>query len=115
MTSLTQTSLTQAPLTRIRRVQTTRARTVRAKPVVELPCRAEPQLFFAEDPRDVLRAKALCYGCPVRLACLADALRRREPCGVWGGELLDRGAVIASKRARGRPRKAGSVRRDPAA
>jgi WhiB family redox-sensing transcriptional regulator len=98
MTTATQTPITQRP----------RAR-------VPLPCRAEPQLFFAEDPRDVLRAKALCAGCPVRPTCLADALRRGEPCGVWGGELLDRGAVIAGKRARGRPRKAGSVRRDPAA
>jgi WhiB family redox-sensing transcriptional regulator len=82
---------------------------------VELPCRAAPQLFFAEDPQDLLRAKALCRQCPVRLTCLADALRRREPCGVWGGELLDRGAIIAGKRPRGRPRKAGSVRREPAA
>jgi WhiB family redox-sensing transcriptional regulator len=75
-------------------------------PARELPCRAEPELFFAEHPADLLRAKMLCRDCPVRSACLAGALQRREPCGVWGGELLLRGAVIADKRPRGRPRKA---------
>jgi WhiB family redox-sensing transcriptional regulator len=74
-----------------------------------LPCQAhDPDLWFAEAPGDVDRAKALCEGCPVRLACLAGALDRREPTGVWGGELLDRGRVVTHKRPRGRPRK-GSV------
>ena len=70
-----------------------------------LPCLSEPELYFAEDPQDLRRAKALCRGCPVRSACLAGALQRGEPCGVWGGELLLNGAVIADKRPRGRPRK----------
>lgn len=30
-------------------------------------------------------ARAVCYGCPVRLLCLADALDNRVPFGVWGG------------------------------
>jgi WhiB family transcriptional regulator, redox-sensing transcriptional regulator len=68
-------------------------------------CSADPDLFFAESPVDVARAKVLCQGCPVRAACLAAALERGEPWGVWGGELLDRGVIVASKRARGRPRK----------
>ena len=72
----------------------------------ELPCQSAPELFFAEDPQDLRRAKALCHGCPVRSACLAGALQRAEPTGVWGGELLLRGVVIADKRPRGRPRKA---------
>ena len=42
----------------------------------------------------------------MRAACLAGALQRGEPWGVWGGELFDRGMVIADKRPRGRPRKA---------
>ena len=71
----------------------------------ELPCCRDPELFFAESPEDVLRAKALCGQCPVRAACLAGALERAEPCGVWGGELLLRGTIIATKRPRGRPRK----------
>jgi WhiB family redox-sensing transcriptional regulator len=72
---------------------------------LELPCRGDPELFFAELPEDVERAKALCRGCPARLACLAGALERREPCGVWGGELFVHGQVVARKRPRGRPRK----------
>ena len=38
-------------------------------------------------------------------ACLAGALGREEPWGVWGGEIFERGAVIPRKRPRGRPRK----------
>lgn len=72
----------------------------------ELPChRVDPDLFFAESPLDVERAKAMCADCPVRTACLDGALERREPWGVWGGELLVAGAVVARKRPRGRPRK----------
>ena len=71
-----------------------------------IPCRAgDPELFFAERPEDVERAKGLCTGCPVRPACLAGALERREPWGVWGGELFVQGVVVARKRPRGRPRK----------
>ena len=70
-----------------------------------LACSTSPDLFFAESPLDVARAKALCQDCPVRAACLADALNRGEPWGVWGGELFLNGTIIASKRARGRPRK----------
>jgi WhiB family redox-sensing transcriptional regulator len=82
-----------------------RSRFPRAARVVEVPCRSEPELFFAEAPQDVVRAKALCGRCTVRAECLSGALRRREPWGVWGGELFERGRVIAGKRARGRPRK----------
>ena len=72
----------------------------------ELPCRnQDPELYFAESPSDVELAKALCQDCPVRAECLASALERREPWGVWGGELFLSGAVIPRKRPRGRPRK----------
>jgi WhiB family transcriptional regulator, redox-sensing transcriptional regulator len=72
----------------------------------ELPCRSfEPELFFAESPADVEYAKSLCLDCPVRTACLAGALERREPWGVWGGELFVQGVVVPRKRPRGRPRK----------
>lgn len=71
-----------------------------------MPCRvANPELWFAESPQDVERAKALCLDCPVRQLCLAGALERREPWGVWGGELFLQGVVIPRKRPRGRPRK----------
>jgi WhiB family redox-sensing transcriptional regulator len=70
-----------------------------------LPCTEDPDLFFAESPNDVECAKALCRACPARMACLAGALERREPWGVWGGELFLRGEVVPRKRPRGRPRK----------
>jgi WhiB family redox-sensing transcriptional regulator len=72
---------------------------------LDLPCTEEPELFFAESPEDVETAKAMCRGCKARLACLTGALERREPWGVWGGELLMRGAIVPRKRPRGRPRK----------
>ena len=70
-----------------------------------LPCAGDPDLFFAESPDDVELAKSLCGDCPVRARCLAGAITRREPWGVWGGELFVRGEIVPRKRARGRPRK----------
>ena len=71
-----------------------------------LPCRdQDPDLGFAESPALLEQAKRLCTECPVRAACLAGALDRAEPWGVWGGEIFDRGVVIARKRPRGRPPK----------
>lgn len=64
------------------------------------------ELFFSEDLLDIARAKHLCSTCPLRLRCLEEALDRREPWGVWGGELLVDGRILAHKRRRGRPPKA---------
>jgi WhiB family transcriptional regulator, redox-sensing transcriptional regulator len=75
---------------------------------LDLPCADDPELFFAEAPEDVEAAKALCQGCRAREVCLEGALERREPWGVWGGELLLRGIVVPRKRPRGRPRKAAA-------
>lgn len=70
-----------------------------------LPCRGpEQHLWFADAPADLERAKDLCGPCPVRAACLAGALERREPWGVWGGRLFAKGRIINVKRPRGRPR-----------
>ncbi len=72
----------------------------------QLPCRVNnPELWFAESPSDVEFAKTLCGQCPVRDLCLTGAKERREPWGVWGGELFLQGTVIPRKRPRGRPRK----------
>lgn len=60
-------------------------------------------LFFSDDPIDLARAKAICSRCTLRSACLAGALERGEVWGVWGGEILVDGAVVAVKRRRGRP------------
>lgn len=68
-------------------------------------CRSAPDLFFAESPALLARAKALCADCPLRRACLEGALERGEPWGVWGGEVVTQGRVVAFKRGRGRPRK----------
>jgi WhiB family redox-sensing transcriptional regulator len=71
-----------------------------------IPCRlGDPDLWFAEAPADLDRAKALCAECPLQRACLDAALDRAEPWGVWGGQIFDQGVVIARKRPRGRPRK----------
>lgn len=78
-----------------------------------VPCHVgDPDLWFAESPVDLERAKQLCGACPIRRECLAAALDRQEPWGVWGGEIFDRGSIVARKRPRGRPRK---NREDPAA
>ena len=72
----------------------------------DIPCREyDAELWFAESPADVEFAKALCGACPVRIGCLAGALNRAEPWGVWGGELFVQGTIVARKRPRGRPRK----------
>jgi WhiB family redox-sensing transcriptional regulator len=72
----------------------------------DLPCRVQNgDLWFAESPADLEQAKAFCRECPARRACLAGAIERHEPWGVWGGEIFERGAVVARKRPRGRPRK----------
>jgi WhiB family redox-sensing transcriptional regulator len=84
-------------------------------PVAEFPCLAAPDLFFAESPADIAHAKQLCLNCPVMGECLAGALERGEPWGVWGGELVLRGAVIASKRGRGRPPGSPNRNRRPVA
>ena len=71
-----------------------------------LPCRTnDPELWFAEHAAQVEQAKALCRTCPLIAGCLAGAVERAEPWGVWGGEVFVDGVVVARKRGRGRPRK----------
>jgi WhiB family transcriptional regulator, redox-sensing transcriptional regulator len=78
---------------------------------LDLPCRSDDaDMWFAEAPRELERAKALCTACPIKAECLAGALQRSEPWGVWGGEIFERGTVIPRKRPRGRPSKADLAR-----
>ena len=70
-----------------------------------LACSRDPELWFSEHPAELERAKTLCGDCPIRRQCLNEALDRAEPWGVWGGEIIEGGAVLARKRPRGRPRK----------
>lgn len=62
-------------------------------------------LFFSDHVLDIARAKAICAKCALAESCLADAIDREEPWGVWGGELLSMGRIVANKRPGGRPPK----------
>jgi WhiB family redox-sensing transcriptional regulator len=51
---------------------------------------AEPDLFFpvsAAGPAvaQVVAAKTVCRGCPVRTECLSYALQTAQDYGIWGG------------------------------
>jgi WhiB family transcriptional regulator, redox-sensing transcriptional regulator len=63
-------------------------------------CGEAPELCFGTDdePADahaerVASARALCAGCPVRLACMARAIRNNERYGVWAGLDAEAGEV----------------------
>jgi len=62
-------------------------------------------IFFSEDLGDIAQAKRICAECPVLAPCLKAAIERREPWGVWGGQLFRNGHLLATKRRRGRPPK----------
>ena len=48
-------------------------------------CRTgDPDALFVQGAAQN-RAKAICFGCPVRIECLADSLDHRVEFGVWGG------------------------------
>jgi len=64
-----------------------------AAELAEAACRhADPALFFGREgetertrARRIAQAREVCFGCPVRVACLIAATERRELWGVWGG------------------------------
>ncbi len=62
-------------------------------------------VFFSEELQDIAQAKTVCADCPVIAPCLEGAIERREPWGVWGGQLFMNGKVLMVKRRRGRPPK----------
>ncbi len=66
---------------------------------------ATTRLFFSDEIPDIRAAKTICLECELAGPCLAGALERREPFGVWGGELLGDGRILTQKRKRGRPPK----------
>ena len=63
---------------------------------------ARVRVFFSQDRKVIDQAKAICAGCPRREPCLEGALERREPWGVWGGELFRNGHVLTSRKRRSR-------------
>jgi len=76
-------------------------------------CRSAPgsltELFFSDEAADIELAKSVCATCTLVRPCLEGALARREPAGVWGGELFVEGHVVAFKRKRGRPAKSAQA------
>jgi WhiB family redox-sensing transcriptional regulator len=68
-----------------------------------LPCSDNVALWFSDQPADLELAKASCQTCPLLRPCLAGAVERAEPAGVWGGEIFEKGRIIAFKRPRGHP------------
>ncbi len=66
---------------------------------------ATTELFFSDQIPDIAKAKAVCAGCSLIEPCLDGAIARREPWGVWGGQLFANGKILAQKRKRGRPPK----------
>ena len=71
---------------------------------VRTPCRShDPDLWFAEDLPTVERAQSLCRICPLQQECLLGAIARREPWGVWGGEVFEQGQVVAPPPTRSVP------------
>ena len=49
-------------------------------------CRGlDPATFFPGSEEETEEARAICFACPVREACLDYALANRERDGVWGG------------------------------
>ena len=84
-------------------------------------CTDRPELFFAPDSFEdeppaehatrVAAARELCASCPVRLACLAYALKTGTETGVWGGHDADAGELAYLARAAARPGKPEAERR----
>ena len=68
------------------------------------PCQRRPELFDSHSRTLELAKSSVPSARPEQ--CLSEALRRGEPHGVWGGQILVDGAVVATKRGPGRPRKA---------
>jgi WhiB family redox-sensing transcriptional regulator len=84
-------------------------------------CRhADPDLFFpvsGSGPSldQVIQAKVICAGCPVRLQCLAFALATRQDHGVWGGMSEEERRPRQGKRLPGPDTRARPRRASPAA
>jgi len=81
------------------------ARCADVRVVADAGAESMTDLFFSDEIPAIRAAKAICGSCPLAAPCLAGAAQRREPWGVWGGELFKDGKVLAVKRPRGRPPK----------
>lgn len=73
--------------------------------VAQAACRPVPEQMYPPDAMRgperrawVAAAKALCRACPLQSPCQAEALRNREPYGVWGGLAEDDREAIFGQR-----------------
>lgn len=58
---------------------------------------ADPEMFYPEVGHSNTSAKRVCAACPIRVDCLAHAMRTREQHGIWGGlSIRDRQKVRAA-------------------
>lgn len=48
-------------------------------------CIGKADLFFSDEPEDVIAAKKVCSRCPLMVPCLSHAIKYRETYGVWAG------------------------------
>lgn len=78
----------------------------------------DPELWFPAngDRAAAKRAKAICWSCPVRAACLEWALGANERTGIWGGTTPNERRELRRAAARARATQtcrsaAGGVRR----
>lgn len=69
----------------------------------EIPCRQDgvnPDDWHCYDKARTERAVTACGACPIREACLQEALESEVRDGVWGGSTeQERRAIFASRRA----------------
>ena len=86
-------------------------------------CLCDPELFTGPadiEPEDepvqdraarIAVARDVCASCPVRLACLAYALRTRPAAGVWAGLIPEEiAALVAAANRPTRPRRNSALR-----
>lgn len=59
--------------------------------------------WYGETRREIKAVKAVCADCPIKATCLQDAIKRREPWGVWGGLDPDERAEYAKQQGAAQP------------
>lgn len=61
------------------------------------PCLGLTGLFFSVLPWEQRVAKEMCRRCPWQEPCLAGAIHRDEPCGIWGGLTFEERCSLVGK------------------
>jgi hypothetical protein len=56
----------------------------------------DTDIFFGQE---TAKARAICRGCPVRAACLMDAMQSPRIFGIWGGTSEKQRSTIRNRRA----------------